>query len=96
MRVRGSFEVTPAAPAQLVVTQPPPAAVTAGSPFDFGVSVEDAFGNVVSNSDAEVALNVLGGASGTTLGGTTTAIASGGVATFDGRDARPGRIPYSD
>ena len=80
----GSFEVAPAAPAQLVVTQPPRRPLLPGSPFDFGVSVEDAFGNVVSNSDAEVALNMLGGASGTTLGGTTTAIASGGVATFGG------------
>jgi hypothetical protein len=90
----GSFEVSPAEPSQLVVTQSPLPAVTAGAPFSVGVAIEDAFGNVVTNSDAAVSLNLLGGASGADLGGTTSAIASGGVATFDGLTLDLAGSPY--
>jgi hypothetical protein len=80
----GAFAVTPAAPSQLVLTQQHPSTLTAGSPFGLAVSVEDAFGNLVTDSDATVALGLLGGGRGASLGGTTTAVVSGGVATFDG------------
>lgn len=78
----GSVDVTPAAPAQLVVTQAPAKAIAAGAPFDLGVSVEDAYGNVVPGAGNPVTLSLLGGPAGSSLGGMTTVAASGGVATF--------------
>ncbi len=79
----GTFAVTPAAPAKLVISQPPPTSLVAGLPFHLGVSVEDTFGNVVTDADSPIALAVSGGHPGATLGGTTTATAVNGVATFD-------------
>ena len=68
--------------------------MAAGSPFGLGVSVEDAFGNLVSNSDAEVSLSLVGGSAGASLGGTATTAAVGGVATFDGLTVGDVGSPY--
>jgi hypothetical protein len=78
-----AFTVSPAAPAQLVILQQPPATNTAGAAFDVDVAVEDAFGNLVTSADNDVSLSLLGSTPGTTLGGTTTTAAAGGVASFD-------------
>ena len=75
--------VTPASPAQLVIVQTPPSSVAAGSPFGLAVAIEDAYGNVVSSSDADVSLGLMGNAAGAGLGGGTTAAAISGVATFE-------------
>ena len=67
---------------QLVVTSQP-SGVIAGQSFGFNVAAEDNFGNVATfNGTVTVALANNPGS--TTLGGTLTATASQGVATFSG------------
>ena len=69
------FSVTAA---KLVLTTQPPATLTAGTAFGLTVVVEDAFGNQADyNGDVTVA-------SASTLGGTLTVTAVGGVASFTG------------
>src|SRR5262249_29326712 len=80
----GAFAVTPATPAKLAITQPPATELVAGVPFNLGVSIEDEFGNVVTDADNPVHLGLLGGALGATLGGTSIVAAEAGVAKFDG------------
>jgi hypothetical protein len=78
------LNVSPAAPAHLVITLQPPASVTAGNGFGLGVSVEDAFGNAVSGFAGEVSVSLERGPAGAGLSGATTVQASQGVATFSG------------
>ena len=80
----GSFQVAPAAPAQLVITSQPPSSVTAGMGFGLTVSVEDQFGNLESGFGGSLAVSLVNGSAGSTLGGPTAATAQGGVATFSG------------
>src|SRR5207244_3075916 len=63
----------------------PPAFAVAGVPFTVTVTAQDASGNVVPSFNGSVSL-ALGPNSpaGATLGGTLTAQAVGGVATFTG------------
>jgi hypothetical protein len=89
-----AFDVTPAAPAQLVVSQPPSTLVIAGVHFGLSVSVEDAFGNLVTSADNEIALALSGGAPGASLGGTSTAKAAAGVATFNDLTVSKGGSHY--
>jgi virginiamycin B lyase len=72
---------------QLIVTQQPPASIPAGSSFGFTVTAEDNSGNTITsfNGTVTVALaNNPNNHSGVTLGGTLSATASNGVATFSG------------
>src|SRR5262249_38386972 len=78
------FNGTPAAPAQLVVNAGPPKSVTAGIGFGLAVSVEDAFGNLVTSFDGGVTVALAGGPGGAGLGGPSSLAAVGGVATFSG------------
>jgi hypothetical protein len=68
----------------LVMTQQPPATVTAGSAFGLTVQAEDGAGNLITsfNGTVTVALSINPGSA--TLGGTLSVQASGGVATFSG------------
>ncbi len=80
-----SFVITAAAPSQLVFSQQP-TSTSAGQAITpaITVSIEDAFGNVVTSSSASVAL-ALGtnaGGTGTVLTGGTAVAAVNGVATF--------------
>ena len=80
-----AFNITPQAATRLVVTTQPPATVTAGSPFAVIVTLEDAFGNVVTTATtSQVTLTPAGnsGLAGATFGGTLTATPVNGVATF--------------
>ncbi len=78
-----SFNITPGAATQLVVTTQPAATSTAGTNFTTGVSVEDALGNVVTTSSAPVNLAIANNPGAGTLSCTTNPVnASGGVATF--------------
>ena len=79
-----AIAVTPAAPAQLVITVQPPATATAGTGFGLLVSIEDAFGNVETTDAAPVTISLAGSPGGATLGGTLAAMASQGVASFSG------------
>lgn len=75
-----AFDVSAGPAASLLVTGQPADGRTA-TPLTpaFEVRVEDAVGNAV---DAEVTVRLVSGPAGATLGGSTTATASGGVATF--------------
>jgi len=77
------FAVTPV-PTQLAVTSQPPSVITAGAGFAVSVAVEDANGNVVTDFNGGVTLALSGNPAGGTLGGTLTATAVNGMATFTG------------
>ncbi len=79
-----SFDVTPATPAQLVVTTEPASAITAGTGFGLSVSVEDVYGNLETSYGGNLALTLIGGPGGASFSGTLTLPASGGVADFSG------------
>jgi streptogramin lyase len=72
------------ASSQLVVTQEPPASVTAGSGFGLTVTAEDSSGNVITSFNGTVTVAIATNPGGATMGGTLTATASSGVATFSG------------
>ncbi|MFL5346830.1 MAG: S8 family serine peptidase [Hyalangium sp.] len=76
-----SFDVAPGSAARLVFRTPPANAAAGAVLGAVAVEVQDSRGNLVTNSTAQVTLT-LGGASGGTLGGTTTVAAINGVATF--------------
>jgi streptogramin lyase len=80
----GVVALNPASSTHLVVTQPPPASVTAGSPFGLAVQAEDSSGHLVSSFSGTVTVGLASDPGGTTLGGTLVVAASGGVATFSG------------
>jgi MYXO-CTERM domain-containing protein len=75
-----AFNVTAGAAAKLVFRTPPANAVAGAVLGSVAVEVQDAQGNLTA-STAQVTLT-LGGATGGTLGGTTTVAAVNGVATF--------------
>jgi hypothetical protein len=68
----------------LVVTQQPPASITAGSPFSLTVTAEDSSGNPITSFNGTVTVGLENNPIGATLGGTLTATASNGEATFSG------------
>jgi len=78
----GEIDVTPAAASALVFEETP--SPVADEPFPVMVHAEDAYGNPTSDFDGTVTISVSGGPSGASLGGTPTATASNGVATFSG------------
>jgi streptogramin lyase len=82
----GSITVATLSPTEtnLVVNQQPPSSITAGSPFGLTVTAEDGAGNVLSSFNGNVTLALANNPSGATLGGTLTATAVNGVATFSG------------
>ena len=67
-----------------MVTQQPPASVTAGSGFGLTVEAEDSSGNLITSFNGTVTVALASNPGGATLGGTLTVTASGGVATFSG------------
>ncbi len=79
-----ALDVTPAAPAYLVITTRTPASITAGAPFGLRVAVEDAFGNIETSFVGRVALDLTGRPTGAALGGSASVDASSGIATFSG------------
>jgi uncharacterized delta-60 repeat protein len=66
----------------VLVTQQPPASVAAGSAFGLTVEAEDSSGNLLSSFNGTMTVALANNQSGATLGGTLTATASNGVATF--------------
>jgi streptogramin lyase len=69
---------------ELVVTVQPPASVAAGSPFGLTVQAEDSSGKLVSSFNGTVTMALASNPGNSTLGGTLSVQASGGVATFSG------------
>jgi len=79
-----SFTVNPAPASRLVVATQPPGSVTIGSGFGLVVDAMDPFGNLDTSFDGSVSLALASNPGGTTIGGTPTATAGAGVATFSG------------
>ena len=69
---------------QLVATQQPPASVTAGSAFGITVTAEVSSGSPITSFDGTVTVGLATNPGGATLGGTLSATAVDGVATFSG------------
>jgi uncharacterized delta-60 repeat protein len=69
---------------QLVVTQQPPASLTAGTPFGLTVEAEDSSGTLESSFNGTVTVALASNPGNATLGGTLSVTASQGVATFSG------------
>jgi hypothetical protein len=69
---------------RLVVTTPPPGGVTAGSGFGLSVAAEDPDGTIDTTFSGAITLALGDDPAGASLGGTLTATATGGVATFTG------------
>ena len=82
--VTNKVAVTPAAPSQLVITSQPPASVTAGSGFGLDAAIEDVYGNVVTTATNAVTVALASNPGGSSLGGTTSATPTLGVAYFSG------------
>ena len=78
--------VVPTTTTQLAVTTQPPATVAAGAGFGLTVNAETSSGAVDPTFNGTVTLSLANnaGGSGTVLGGTLTATAVNGVATFSG------------
>jgi hypothetical protein len=75
-----AITVGPAAAAQLVVTNEPPARIAAGAGFGLAITAEDLFGNIVPTYGGVVTLASAEGTSA--LGGALAATPVAGVATF--------------
>jgi uncharacterized delta-60 repeat protein len=82
--VTSAITVTPLAASQVGITQQPPSSVTAGSGFGLQAAIEDQYGNVIATATGTVTVALANNPGGATLGGTLTATASDGVATFSG------------
>jgi trimeric autotransporter adhesin len=81
------FNITAGTAAQLAFTTQPPSTSQSGAQFPVAVTVQDSDGNPIpSDNTDQVILGLTGGTSGATLscGGSLTATASGGVASFTG------------
>jgi len=79
-----AITVAPAAATQPVITEQPPASVGVNSAFGLQASIDDQYGNVVTTAANTVKVAFANNPTGATLGGTLTASASQGVATFSG------------
>jgi hypothetical protein len=77
-----SYQIGPAKKDHLVVTVQPTTSVLAGQQFDVKVSAEDANGKVDTNFTDDVTMALISNPGSSTLGGTTTVKAVGGVADF--------------
>jgi hypothetical protein len=85
-----------AAPAtQLVITAQPPGSVNSGDGFGLVVLAEDGFGNVDATFNRAEVVTLADNPDGATLGGPSTAVASGGVATFTGLKLDHGGSGYT-
>lgn len=76
--------VSPSTASQVVFTQQPPTSVIAGTSIALQAAIEDQYGNIETGAGNAVTLALANNPGGATLGGTLTATASNGVATFSG------------
>ncbi len=79
-----SISVAPGTATQLLITRQPPATVIAGSGFGLTVTAEDAEGNVATDFTGNETVTLASNPGGSTLGGTVTVAAAGGVASLSG------------
>jgi uncharacterized repeat protein (TIGR03803 family)/autotransporter-associated beta strand protein len=79
-----AFDVAAMPAANLMVIGEPPGTVTAGAAFSVEVAAEDVWGNIDPTFTGSVTLSLASNPGGAALGGTLTASAVNGVATFSG------------
>ncbi|WP_233261949.1 S8 family serine peptidase [Vitiosangium sp. GDMCC 1.1324] len=90
-----TFNITAATASKLAfVTQPSTTVAGTSITPAVQVAVQDAFGNQVT-STASITLALSGGSAGTTLNGTVTAAAVGGIATFGNLSINKASTDYS-
>ena len=77
-----AIAVVPGVATQLVLTVAPPTTVTAGVGFGLTVTAEDAEGNVATGFSGSLTAALGNNPGSSTLAGTTSASAAGGVAAF--------------
>ena len=77
-----TFNITSAAAAKVVFTTEPPVSVVSEQTFAPAVSIEDAFGNVVTSATNQITVSIQNNPSSGILGGTTAVNAAGGVSAF--------------
>jgi streptogramin lyase len=80
---------------QLAVTQQPAASVAAGSGFGLTVEAEDSSGNLLSSFNGTVTVALANNPGDATLGGTLTATAYNGVATFSNLSLTAAAVGYT-
>ncbi len=79
-----TITIVPVVATRLVVTSQPASTVTAGSALTFTVTAEDAQGDVATSFTGSETVTLASNPGGSTLSGTLTVSASGGIATFSG------------
>jgi hypothetical protein len=90
-----SFDVTPAAASQLIVTAQPPSTVTAGDMFGLTITAEDRYGNIATAFAGSVGIALKTNPGGSTLGGTVTVNASAGVGVFSSLTLDTAAVGYT-
>jgi hypothetical protein len=88
------FSVTPALAAQLVVQAQPPSPVTAGASFSISVAVEDAYGNVETSLTTQVSIGLSSDPNNGVLDGTSSVLATNGVASFKSLSIEKAAVGY--
>lgn len=83
------------ATSQFGVNQQPPATVAAGIPFGLTVEAEDSSGNLITSFNGTVTVALGTNPGGSTLGGTLSAQAAAGVATFSGLTLNKAAFGYT-
>src|SRR5207249_2195624 len=92
----GTFNITPAATSQLAFGVQPSTSI-AGQSINPPVTVRklDPFGNLVTTDNTNVLLAIGTNAGGGTLSGTTSIVASGGIATFSNLSVNKAAAGYT-
>jgi hypothetical protein len=91
----GPFNVTPATATQLFVTTQPQGSVLVGAGFGLVAVAEDKFENLATSFGGTVAVALLNNPGRAALGGMTSVMAQGGVATFSGLTLSEPGIGYT-
>jgi hypothetical protein len=79
-----AFSVNAATLSALAVSGEPPTSIAADTGFPMAIRAEDAYHNLISTYSGPITIAIHSGPPGAAIGGTATAIAQSGVATFAG------------
>ena len=78
------LSVTAAAASQLVIAAQPPVSVIAGNAFGLSVEADDPYGNIATSFSGPISISLANDPTGAAFGGSLTAVANDGLATFSG------------
>ena len=92
----GPFSVTPAGEAiELIVAEPPPTSVVAGTGFSIDIEAVDGFGTLDPTFTGTVALTLANNPGNSTLGGTVSVTVNDGLASFSGSTLNKAGVGYT-